>query len=46
MSGLDVILLFGIVFALIGAWQTNKSNALLAEQNRIDREADEASAGN
>jgi hypothetical protein len=46
MSGFDVILLIGTVFALIGVWQTNKSNAIFAEQNRVDREADEANAGN
>jgi hypothetical protein len=46
MSGFDVILLVGTVFALIGVWQTHKSNAILAEQNRVDRETYEANAGN
>jgi hypothetical protein len=46
MSGFDVILLIATVFALIGIRQNNKTNAILAERNRVNREADEASPGN
>jgi hypothetical protein len=46
MSGFDVILLIGIALALIGVWQSKKTNAILAEKNRIDRAADEANVGN
>jgi hypothetical protein len=46
MSGFDAILLIATVFALIGIWQNSKTNAILAEQNRVNREADETSDGN
>jgi hypothetical protein len=41
MTTLDVLMLLGIVGFLVGIWRRTRLNAKLAEQNRIDQEADE-----